>query len=315
MRYIDLFAGLSGALLLMSFSSVLVFADDTNNDTALRKRLQTQAAILSDWLQHYSSLLPPIDLAKGNNDNAFAEETSDPYTDQTASDIGLTSEGSDYEVVFSCDFTSMQVTVAAVGKNLPAMKTAEIGLFPNPLTDVTRDSFNPDYYKVRGEWAVATKRIIPNGDHGIVVGQWGGKYVNACRDNGEFRAVDALYCSRSNTNKLHSIYDKATISSASAPSQLFDFRNWSDFEMIKISLLNGTQYIFTQDFFPNQEPFKSFFNSCSPDRTKVFGEGFYDGTIIFRPELAGRFRDRPEEARSFFESELLATREFKKLTE
>jgi hypothetical protein len=168
---------------------------------------------------------------------------------------------------------------------------------------------------LRGEWAVVTKRIIPNGDHGIVVGQWGGKYVNACRDNGEFRDVDALYCSRSNTDKLHTRYDRATLSSVDAPTQLFDLRNWSDFETIKMSLLNGTEYIFTQDLFPNQEPFKSFFNSCSADRTKLFGEGFYDGAVIFRPELAGRFRDRPEEAISFFQSELLATNEFRKLTE
>ena len=314
-RYFDLSASVSAALLLSAISSTSVSANDTINKIALNQKLQTQATILSEWLQHYSSLLPPIDLTQGSNENAFPEEAADPYTDQTASDIGLVSEGSDYEIVFSCDFTSMRVTLAAIGKNLPAMKTAEIGLLPNPLTDVTRDSFNPDFYAVRGEWAVATKRVIPNGDHGIIIGQWGGKYVNACRDNGEFRDVDALYCSRSSTGKLNSSYDRASLSSAGAPTQFFDFRNWSDFETIKISLLNGTEYIFTQDFAPNQEPFRSFFSSCSPERAKLFGEGFYKGAVIFSPDLAGRFRDRPEEAKAFFENELLATREFRKLAE
>ncbi len=315
MKYIRLLGPSLGMMLLSFVPMMAASADDASDEMKLRKKLENRAAINSDWLQHYASLLPSINRTVGNNDNASAEETSDPYTQQKASNISLVADGSDFELVFSCDFTRRRVTVAAIGKNLQAMKTAEIGLFPNPVTEVTRDSFNPNFYKARGDWAVATKRIIPNGDHGVIVGQWGGKYVNACRDNGEFRDVDALYCSRSDTKKLHTNSERAIVSSVRAETQLFDFRTWTDFEMVKMSLLNGTEYIFTQDLYPNREPFKSFFESCSPDQTKVFGEGFYEGTIIFTPELADSFRDRPKEANELFEKELLATSEFVKLVE
>jgi hypothetical protein len=314
-EFIRVLAPSFGILLLSFFSLFPASADEANDKSNLRKELEIRAAIYSDWLQHYASLLPSINRTIGNNDNASAEETSDPYTQQKASDISLVADGSDFELVFSCDFTRRRVTVAAIGKNLQAMKTAEFGLFPNPVTKVTQDPFNPDFYKARGNWAVATRRIIPNGDHGLIVGQWGGKYVNACRDNGEFRDIDALYCSRSDTKKLRTNYERATVSSVDAATQLFDFRNWTDFEVVKMSLLNGTEYIFTQDLYPNREPFKRFFESCAPDQTKVFGEGFYEGAVMFRPSLADSFRNRLNEAKELFENEMLATREFAKLAE